>query len=138
MQGFTESLGGLALNTFGGVAGAVAGPVAEGVTNALVMTRIGYLARARCRSYRRWTTVQQKSALAEAFVATQKVALGLTGEILRRTGTGLGAVAGAAASGVVHVAEATREKLEEFAHSAGEVVAAMKAKLFGGHASGRT
>jgi putative membrane protein len=138
LQSFTESLGNLAMRTIGGVAGMMAGPVAEGVTNALVMTRIGQLARVRCRSYRQWTPLQQKHALVAAFSATQKAAMGITAEILRRTGTGLGAVAGAAASSVANVAEATREKLEDFAHSAGEVIAGFRNKLFGGPAAERT
>jgi hypothetical protein len=111
IQKVTDSLGHVALHSIGGFTGVVAGPAVEGVTNALVLTRIGYLAQARCRSFRTWSPVQQRSALLTAISATQRVALGLSGEILRKVGVGVGAVAGAAVSTVANVAEAAAEKI---------------------------
>ena len=99
-----DSLGGLVARSMGGIAGVVAGPATQGVTNALVMVRLGYLVQSRCRSFRRWDPRAQRSALAAALAATQRVALGLVSEILRQAGSGLGVVAGAAARGVSQAA----------------------------------
>jgi hypothetical protein len=68
------------------------------VTNALVLVRIGYLARERCRSFRRWDLETRRGAVLASLAATQKVALGLTTELLRQVGSGLGAVAAGALS----------------------------------------
>lgn len=102
----SDSLGKVVARTIGGIAGLVAGPAVEGVTNALVLIRIGYLTQERCRSFRKWDTRARKSALIAALNATQKVALGLSTEIVRQVGSGLGMVAGVAASGISHAAEA--------------------------------
>lgn len=104
VQSVGDSLGGLVARSLGGVAGVVAGPLTQGITNALVMVRLGYLVQERCRSFRRWDGGAQRSALASAIQATQKVAFGLVTEILRQAGSGLGAVAGAAAKGVSQAA----------------------------------
>ncbi len=118
LQNVTDSLGGLLARTIGGVTGVVAGPAVEGITNALVVVRIGYLARARCRSFREWDPETRKSALSAAFDATQKVAVGLTTEILRTVGGGLGVVAEAAASSVGYVAGAAVDTVTSAAESA--------------------
>lgn len=100
LQGISDSLGTVLARSLGGVSGLVAGPAVDGITNALVLIRIGYLARERCRSQRKWGTTGQRSALLAALAASQRVAVGLVSEILRQLGIGLGAAAGAVASGV--------------------------------------
>ena len=96
LQNVTDSLGNLLAKSLGGVTGVVAGPLVEGTTNALVLVRIGYIAKERCRSFRQWDVSTRRSALLRALKATQKVAVGLTTEVLRQVGGGLGAMAGAA------------------------------------------
>lgn len=94
MQNISNSLGGVLAKTLGGVGGIVAGPAVDGVTNALVLIRIGYLAKERCRSYRHWDAAARRSAVLSAMSATQHVAIGLATEILRQVGGGVTAVAG--------------------------------------------
>lgn len=95
LQNVTDSLGGLLAKSIGGATGVVAGPAVDGVTNGLVLIRIGYLARERCRSFREWDTATRRNALASALASTQKVAVGLATEILRQVGSRVGAAAGA-------------------------------------------
>ena len=96
----------------------VVAPAIDGITNALVLVRIGYLTKERCRSFRQWDTKAQQSALIKALAATQKVALGLTGEILRKVGTGLGVLTEAAARGVSQAADAAGKAIGSTAESA--------------------
>lgn len=125
LQNVTDSLGGLLAKSLGGATGVVAGPAVDGVTNALVLIRIGYLAKERCRSFRHWDAQTRKSALGSALNATQKVAVGLTMEILRQVGGKLGMVAGMVASGVGSAAgklgTATESIRQAAANAAGSV-----------------
>ena len=94
MQNLSETLGAVLAKTLGGWGGLVAGPAVDGITNALVLIRIGFLAKERCRSYRRWDAAARQSAVATAVTMTQKVAYGLSAEILRQVGWGVSAAAG--------------------------------------------
>ena len=120
LQNLTDSLGGLLAKTLGGVTGVVAGPAIDGVTNGLVLIRIGYLAKNRCRSFRQWDTQTQRSAVLASLAATQKVAVGLTTEILRQVGGGIVSVAGVAGRGIASIAGATVESVGAAAQSAAE------------------
>lgn len=118
LQNVTDSLGGILVRSVGGVTSVVAGPALDGVTNGLVLIRIGYLARERCRSFRQWDAQTRKSALGSALAATQKVALGLSSEILRQLGGTIGVVASRVASGVVQVATGAADRVTSAAESA--------------------
>jgi putative membrane protein len=137
IQSVTDSLGNIAMHSIGGAAGVLAGPVSEGITNALVLTRIGYLADARCKSYRAWSPTQQKHALVSALSATKKVAFGLSTEIVRKAGIGLGAVAEAAAAGVAAMAGGAVDRVGAAAGVVANTVAGWgahaKARFFGGN-----
>jgi uncharacterized membrane protein YcjF (UPF0283 family) len=141
VQSVTDSLGNLALHSIGGVTGVVAGPAMDGVTNALVLTRIGYLAQRRCHSYRPWNPAMRKSALLSAISSTRKVAFGLSSEVLRTAGVGIGAVAGAAASSVAMVAESAAEKVgaaaSAVAQSAAGIGSTLKNRILGAAYFGR-
>ena len=115
---FSDSLGRVLTKTVGGVTGVVAGPAVEGVTNALVVIRIGYLTKERCRSFRYWNQNAQRSAFVKALQATQKVAIGLTTEIFRQVGTGLGAVADVAAKNIAEAAGAAAKRVGSVAGAA--------------------
>ena len=93
MQNVTHSLGSILAGTLGKAGGMVAGPAVDGITNALVLIRIGHLAKERCRSYRRWDASARKNAILSAVSATQSVAFGLATEILRQVGSGVSAMA---------------------------------------------
>jgi hypothetical protein len=118
MQNISESLGNLVAKSIGGVTGVVAGPAIDGATNALVLIRIGYLAQERCRSFRQWDTATRGSALVSALTATQRVAVGLTTEILRQVGSGLTAAASVAATGVAQAAAGAVNRISTVAESA--------------------
>jgi hypothetical protein len=135
IQSVTDSLGNLAMHSIGGAAGFLAGPLTEGATNALVLTRIGYLAQARCRAYREWNQETQTQALMGALSATKKIALGLTAEIARKAGVGLGAVAGAVGSGVAAAAETAADHVAAAAQAAFQTAnqwgSSLKSRIFG-------
>jgi uncharacterized membrane protein YcjF (UPF0283 family) len=131
LQNLSESLGALLTRTAGGMAGVVAGPAVDGVTNALVLIRIGYLAKERCRSFRHWNISAQRSALLRALAATQKVAFGLTAEILRQVGSTLGSAASAAASTITQAAESARQSIVSAAGSALHVAAEWSQRITG-------
>jgi putative membrane protein len=137
IQSVSDSLGNIAMHSVGGAAGVLAGPVSEGITNALVLTRIGYLADARCKSYRSWSPSQQRHALMTAIGATKRVALGLSTEIMRKAGVGLGAVAEAAAAGVAAVAGGAVDRAGAAVGVVANTVAGWgahaKARFFGGN-----
>ncbi len=115
---FSDSLGRVLTKTVGGVTGVLAGPAVEGVTNALVVIRIGYLTKERCRSFRHWNQNAQRSAFVKALQATQKVAVGLTTEIFRQVGTGLGAAAEVAAKNIAEAAGAAAKSVGSVAGAA--------------------
>jgi uncharacterized membrane protein YcjF (UPF0283 family) len=131
LHNVTDSLGSVLAKSLGSAGSVVAGPAVEGITNALVLIRIGYLTKERCRSFRRWDTDARKSAVVRAVSATQKVAIGLSGEILRKVGIGLGAIAGVAMSGVSSVASATVEGVASAAESAKSLAKGVGDKIGG-------
>jgi putative membrane protein len=136
IQSVSDSLGNIAMHSIGGATGMLAGPVSEGITNALVLTRIGYLAEARCKSYRAWSPSQQRHALMTALSATKRVAFGLSTEIVRKAGVGLGAVAEAAAAGMAAMAGGAVDRVGTAAGKVADTVAGWganaKARFFGG------
>jgi len=121
MQNVTNSLGNILAGTLGKAGGMVAGPAVDGITNALVLIRIGHLAKERCRSYRRWDATAQKNAILSAVSATQSVAFGLTTEILRQVGYGVSAVASGIASKLGEAGSAAMDAAETAAGAAGRV-----------------
>jgi len=86
MEGVSEAVGGFLRGVFGSVLGVVAGPVVDGSVNAITTLRIGYVARARCRSYRAWTEVSRREALAAALAAAKDRSKEVLAEIVARAG----------------------------------------------------
>lgn len=122
MQNVTNSLGNILTGTLGRAGGLIAGPAVDGITNALVLIRIGHLAKERCRSYRRWDAATRRNAILSALSATQSVGVGLATEILRRVGSGVGALASGLASKMGEVGESALDAAEAAAQAAGRVV----------------
>jgi hypothetical protein len=94
LEGLSEMAGGLIGSLLGGIAGTLAGPVLDGGVNALTTLRIGYTARARCRSYEAWTEASRRRALKEAFATAKARSKDVLGEIVRGAGEGLGNLGG--------------------------------------------
>ncbi|MHC4471463.1 MAG: DUF697 domain-containing protein [Planctomycetota bacterium] len=86
MEGISGAVGGVLRGIFGSVVGVVAGPVVDGSVNALATLRIGYVARARCRSYRAWTEVSRRAALKAALGAAKDRSKEVLAEIVRAAG----------------------------------------------------
>lgn len=120
MQNVSNSLGGIVAKTLGGIGGVVAGPAVDGITNALVLIRIGYLTKERCRSYRRWDAVARRNAVLVALQTTQKVAFGLATEILRQVGWGVSAIAGRMASKVGEYGSSAKDAVGSAANVVGK------------------
>jgi hypothetical protein len=95
LEGLTEAAGGLLRGVLGSVAGVVAGPVVDGSVNALATLRIGYLAKARCRSFKAWTDSTRKQALADALAAAKARSGEVVSEVAKAAGSALGGITGA-------------------------------------------
>ncbi len=67
LQGVLDGAAGFFGGWFGRTTGTMMGPVADGIVNALVTTRIGYVAKARCRSFQRWTESRVQDVIATCF-----------------------------------------------------------------------
>lgn len=117
LQNVTDSLGGVVAKAVGGITGVVAGPAVEGTTNAIVLIRIGYLAQQRCRSFRKWDSKTRKSALLASLAATQRVAVGLTTELVRGMRARFGEWTKAMASGLTSAAGSAVEAASDFSAS---------------------
>jgi uncharacterized membrane protein YcjF (UPF0283 family) len=96
LEGVTDHVGGLLGNWAGSVAGVVAGPLLDGGANALMTVRIGYLAKARCRSFQAWTDRHRRNVLIQCLKMTKDVSISILAEIARQTGGIFGGVIGGA------------------------------------------
>jgi putative membrane protein len=67
MQGALEGTANFLASWFGSAGSAIIGPVADGAMNALVTVRIGYVAKARCRSFRVWNDATLGDILVRCF-----------------------------------------------------------------------
>ncbi len=94
-----EALGGLVTK----LGGMVVGPMLDGSVNALMTTKLGYLAKKRCRSFDVWSEASARRAAMEVFDQVKRESSGLIGELVSLCGGFLGS-ASRAAGGVVDVA----------------------------------
>jgi uncharacterized membrane protein YcjF (UPF0283 family) len=78
----------------GSTGSAILGPVADGAVNALVTVRIGYVAKARCRSFRVWNDASLKSVLASCFKEAASHGKGVVLDVMRGAKGGLKKVSG--------------------------------------------
>lgn len=131
-----DSLGNIVTKSVGRAAGLVAGPAVDGVTNALVLIRIGYVAKERCRSFRYWNDRERRSALVNALGATQKVAVGLATEIFRQVGTGVGVLVESTAKNVSSAAGAAAKGIGAAAESALDAATHLREKITGAFGRG--
>jgi hypothetical protein len=94
LQGALEGAANFFGTWFGKAGSAVMGPAADGAVNALVTVRIGYVAKARCRSFRVWTDTSLKSVLVACFKEASSHGKGVVVDIMRSTKGGLKRVSG--------------------------------------------
>jgi hypothetical protein len=98
LDNITDQVGGFLGNWAGGVAGVVAGPLLDGGANALMTLRLGYLAKARCRSFQAWTDAHRRSVLMKCLKLAKDASVSVLSEIAAQTGGVLGGVVGGAAA----------------------------------------
>lgn len=67
LQGAIEGTANFFGSWFGSAGRTLIGPAADGAVNALVTVRIGYVAKARCRSFRVWTDASLRGVLIGCF-----------------------------------------------------------------------
>ena len=89
MQDLSEAAGGVIGGVVGKSVGTFAGPVLDGTLNAICTARIGYLAKARCRSFSAWTEATRVEALRGALGEAAAITGGLVADLVRTVGGGL-------------------------------------------------
>jgi putative membrane protein len=94
LQGAVGGAAGFFGSWLGNTGSALLGPVADGAVNALVTVRIGYVAKARCRSFRVWTDSSLKTVLAGCFKEAASHGKGVVFDVMRGAKGGLRKVSG--------------------------------------------
>ncbi len=86
VQPASSAAGGLIRKFTSRAAGVVAGPLLDGAANALFTLRIGYVAKARCRSFEAWAEATRLRAVREAFAVAGRVAGGIFTDLASAVG----------------------------------------------------
>jgi hypothetical protein len=94
LQGALGGAAGFLGTWLGNTGSALFGPVADGSVNALVTVRIGYVAKARCRSFRVWTDASLKTVLAGCFKEAASHGKGVVLDVIRGTKGGVKKLSG--------------------------------------------
>jgi putative membrane protein len=89
LQDLSEAAGSALGGVFGKTAGALGGPLLDGGLNGVATLRIGYVAKARCRSFTAWNETSRAQAMKGAFKEAALQSKDLVGEIIRTVGGGL-------------------------------------------------
>lgn len=105
LDDLTDAAGGVLGNLVGGVAGVVAGPVVNGTANALVTVRVGYLAKARCRSFEAWTATERTRVMKRAIAFTRDQSKEIATALVSLVGDSIG-------GGVARAAGSVKDKLK--------------------------
>lgn len=85
----TEMAGSALGGAFGKTVGALGGPLLEGGLNAVATLRIGYLTRARCRSFSAWNEATRGQAITDAFKEAAYFSKDVVADIVRTVGGGI-------------------------------------------------
>lgn len=94
LDNITDQVGGFLGNWVGGLAGVVAGPLLDGGANAVMTLRLGYLAKARCRSFQAWTDEHRRSVLLKSFSNAKEASKTVLTEMATRVTPVLGGILG--------------------------------------------
>lgn len=113
LDDLTDAAGGMLTSLLGGVAGTVAGPMVNGTANALVTMRVGYLTKARCRSFEAWTGSKRTRAMKRALQVTRDQSKEIASALISKVGDGLG-------GGVAKAAGSVKDKLKNAWKSLGD------------------
>jgi hypothetical protein len=97
-QGVAEASAGLFGGWLGKTGGALMGPVMDGALNAVIAVRIGYVAKRRCRAFRRWNEETALEAVQHGLAEAAAQAKGAALDVVKATGGALAHVAADAAS----------------------------------------
>ena len=89
LQDLSEAAGTALGGVFGKTAGALGGPLLDGGLNGVATLRIGYVAKARCRSFTAWNETTRVGAMSAAFKEAALQSKDLVSEIIRTVGGGL-------------------------------------------------
>ena len=89
LQDLSEAAGSALGGVFGKTAGALGGPLLDGGLNGVATLRIGYVAKARCRSFTAWNEATRVGAMSAAFKEAALQSKDLVAEIIRTVGGGL-------------------------------------------------
>jgi hypothetical protein len=64
----------------------VAGPILDGTINTVMMMRVGYLAKRRCRSFEAWDRKAMRSAVHDVFKSVAQQTAGISKELINQVG----------------------------------------------------
>jgi putative membrane protein len=92
--------------------GAVVGPAVDGLVNALMTMKLGYLAKERCRSFQAWDGDTQSHAVRRSFRAVGRAGTGLFDDLLRRIDRPLASVKRSADTGKETVHDISSRTME--------------------------
>lgn len=85
----TEVAGTALGGAFGKTVGVLGGPLLEGGLNAVATLRIGYLTRARCRSFSAWNEATRGDAVTGAFKEAARFSKDVVADVVRTVGGGI-------------------------------------------------
>jgi hypothetical protein len=94
LQGAVEGAANFLGGWFGRAGGALVGPAADGAVNALITVRIGYVAKARCRSFQVWNDATLGDILVSCFKEAASHGKGVVVDVFRGAKGGLRRVSG--------------------------------------------
>ncbi|HYC77319.1 MAG TPA: YcjF family protein [Planctomycetota bacterium] len=93
-QGLADGAAGFFGGWLGKTGGAVMGPVVDGALNGAVTVRIGYVAKRRCRAFRKWTEQTATEAVRQCVLEAASHAKGVAMDVVKAAGGGLVNAAG--------------------------------------------
>jgi len=117
-----EALGGLVTR----LGGLVVGPMLDGSVNALMTTKLGYLAKRRCRSFDVWNEASAQRATRDVFEQVKRESASLIGDLIKACGGFLGTATDVAGGVVNSAGEAVGTAASVAADAAGKVLKAPK------------
>ena len=117
-----EALGGLVTR----LGGLVVGPMIDGSVNALMTTKLGYLAKKRCRSFDVWNEAKAQRATRDVLEQVKKESASLINDVVKASSGFIGAATNAAGGVVGAAGDAVGAAAGIAAGAAGKVMKAPK------------
>ena len=117
-----EALGGLVTR----LGGLVVGPMIDGSVNALMTTKLGYLAKKRCRSFDVWNEAKAQRATRDVLEQVKKESASLINDVIKASSGFIGAATNAAGGVVGAAGDAVGAAAGIAVDAAGKVMKAPK------------